>query len=425
MGVTFREFLAVMSGNLLMVLSSIALSWPMRSYSELHGVSIQILQLMYLYLFTGSLIGVVLFSTIAHILGRRSALTSSGLPLAVGFSIIAISGKIEIIYCGHFIAGLSMGGISTVLPIYIGEIARKTSRGILASTILPSFYFGQFLSSCLFALSSYQVHNLLLVVAPMICSVIFFILGPETPYFHAKNNRENIAKAVLEKLRRATSDEIEKELDEIQDRSPTPGKERIMTCFKSNGWLKAMLVLLGLTGIRFDSPWIGAIIGFAPVIGSLTCALMIDRFGRRICLLVSTFGVILFLLPMAIYFTMKIHEINVEFISFLPFVSLIFFIIFYNIGIGPVPIFSWENFFTKVQDAEMEKYEKCLLVLDQHKVPYHTYNKVEARNSSPIFKGVAEDSAPTKIANELKKKLQSKSGARFKKSDAHQCQSSQ
>ncbi|KAG5893509.1 hypothetical protein JTB14_031652 [Gonioctena quinquepunctata] len=198
MAVTYPEFLAVMAGNLFMVLPSMSLDWTIRLFSELDTESSNTINS---FRIAGNLIGVVIFSTISHFLGRRIALISGGLSLPVGIFIITLSGKKEILYYGHSVVGLSVGGVAAVLPIYLGEIAKKKSRGILQSTILLSSTIGEFLSLCIVQFSSYQVHKLLLVVTPLLCSVIFFVLGIETPHFHVKNNRENIAKAVLVKLR--------------------------------------------------------------------------------------------------------------------------------------------------------------------------------------------------------------------------------
>ncbi|KAG5898196.1 hypothetical protein JTB14_013238 [Gonioctena quinquepunctata] len=49
----------------------------------------------------------------------------------------------------------------------------------------------------------------------------------------------------------------------------------------------------------------------------------------------------------------------------------------------------------------MEKYDQLKDILDQQKIPYHTYNKSDNRQIIAIFKGVAEDIDPTAIVNEL------------------------
>ncbi|KAG5892886.1 hypothetical protein JTB14_032609 [Gonioctena quinquepunctata] len=69
---------------------------------------------------------------------------------------------------------------------------------------------------------------------------------------------------------------------------------------------------------------------------------------------------------------------------------------------------------------EMENYEKCLAILQHHKMPYHTYNKTETREIRAIFKGVVKDLNPAEIAEELKEKG---FHPRVKNQIAHQCQS--
>lgn len=61
------------------------------------------------------------------------------------------------------------------------------------------------------------------------------------------------------------------------------------------------------------------------------------RWGRKIVLFLSGVGMVLSEVPLGVYCILKKYEIDVDAISFLPIMTLTFFILFFNLGFGPIP----------------------------------------------------------------------------------------
>ncbi|KAG5886926.1 hypothetical protein JTB14_034201 [Gonioctena quinquepunctata] len=58
----------------------------------------------------------------------------------------------------------------------------------------------------------------------------------------------------------------------------------------------------------------------------------------------------------------------------------------------------------KMLMPSMEKYDKCVNVLQQHEVTFHTLKKFEGKEVRAIFEGVAEDIPPEEINKEFVEK---------------------
>lgn len=81
----------------------------------------------------GAMFGALVNGPIADALSRRwSILLANGIFL-VGSIIQAASVNIPMIFVGRFIAGLSIGQLSMVVPLYISEIAPPNLRGGLTA----------------------------------------------------------------------------------------------------------------------------------------------------------------------------------------------------------------------------------------------------------------------------------------------------
>lgn len=79
------------------------------------------------------------------------------------------------------------------------------------------------------------------------------------------------------------------------------------------------------------------IIGIIAVVSTYISTLVVDYLGRRFLLLVSVIAMGISTLLIGGYFYAKDINYDVSFFSFVPLVSLCFFIILFNIGFGPIP----------------------------------------------------------------------------------------
>nr|XP_023027772.1 facilitated trehalose transporter Tret1-like [Leptinotarsa decemlineata] len=249
MKVSVRAILIALAGNLWLVLHFLAIyislnimSLEREDYVVTEKLSLQIYVV-------GAVKGSLFFCGLAHYLGRKNSISSTGLPLAVGY-LLSFTENIGVFCCGRFLIGFSWGGTLAVLPIYFGEIATKSSRGIMLSTIVVSFQIGGILSMNINRFDSRIILKCVVPGLAVLFSIFFFFFGMETPHYYLLKNDKIISKSALEKLRNTTQNEIEKEFKGMQGDIIHTGEEKVMACFKANGWVKSVFVLLCLNFLQ-------------------------------------------------------------------------------------------------------------------------------------------------------------------------------
>ncbi|KAJ5784555.1 Major facilitator-type transporter ecdD [Penicillium pulvis] len=133
-GMLFGYDQGVISGVL--VMNNFGKQFPLlASNSTLQGWMVAVLTL-------GAMVGALANGPIADRLSRRwSILLANGIFL-VGSIIQAAAKNIAMIFVGRFIAGLAIGGLSMVIPLYISELAPTNVRGSLVSLQQLSITFG-------------------------------------------------------------------------------------------------------------------------------------------------------------------------------------------------------------------------------------------------------------------------------------------
>lgn len=89
--------------------------------------------------------------------------------------------------------------------------------------------------------------------------------------------------------------------------------------------------------INIDSKIATIIVGALPVLGVLMSGGLLEKFGRKVLLLVGLTAMTLSLLTLGIYFHLQnIDPTYVINIKFVPILSLGVFVTFFSIGIGPI-----------------------------------------------------------------------------------------
>lgn len=90
----------------------------------------------------GAMVGALANGPIADRLSRRWSILLANIIFLVGSIIQAAAQNIAMIFIGRFIAGLAIGGLSMVIPLYISELAPSNVRGSLVSLQQLSITFG-------------------------------------------------------------------------------------------------------------------------------------------------------------------------------------------------------------------------------------------------------------------------------------------
>lgn len=271
---------------------------------------------------------------------------------------LAFGRAVSIYYVARFILGAALGGVYTVIPMYVGEIADNENRGTLGSVMNVFLCFGIFFSYCVGPYTSLVVFNVLLGTVPIIFFVLFLLLAPESPQYYLSKNRTSLAKSSLQKIRGPHAD-INQELDLIMKKIDEDGRGNVLDIFRSKGLTKALLITVGLgvfqqfsgvcavffyaqpifetAGSSLEPTICSIIIGSVQFSTSFLTPVLVDRWGRKLLLLVSAVGMALAEIPLGIYCYLKDAKYDVSAISFLPVLCLITYIFMYNFGYGPLP----------------------------------------------------------------------------------------
>lgn len=227
----------------------------------------------------GTFCGAMLAPLATDTLGRRPGLFISCFIFCVGVILQTAaaggatpkevtSGQVLLIV-GRVIAGMGVGVLSAIVPLYQSEAAPKWIRGAVVSCYQWAITIGLLLASCVNEgtqrrdnSGSYRIPIALQFLWALIL-IVGMIFLPETPRFHVKKGNTEKARTSLSKLRGLPLDDkyIEEELEEIvanYEYERSFGDTSLWDCFKpANHQLKRMMIgiaiqaLQQLTGINF------------------------------------------------------------------------------------------------------------------------------------------------------------------------------
>ncbi|KAG9313906.1 general substrate transporter [Chiua virens] len=266
--------------------------------------------------------GAILQAFTADRLGRRgsilfwSAVFTTGVAIQTGTTY-----SLAQLVIGRYIAGLGVGALSAIVPLYNGETAPKAIRGTILVIYQVQIITGIFLSY-LFELGSQYLDNsgswripvgLQMVWGLFLLSGMFFL--PESPRHLLGTGRSDEARRVIAELNGVLEDdvlvvEIVEELDFAIKAENEGGKATWFECFSSRNamWRRTMNGMMlqfiqQLNGQNFYyyygdtffesagaglSPYvIQTILGAVSVAGTLPALYFIEVWGRRKSLLLG------------------------------------------------------------------------------------------------------------------------------------------
>uniref|UniRef100_A0A6P7GKA5 Facilitated trehalose transporter Tret1-like n=1 Tax=Diabrotica virgifera virgifera TaxID=50390 RepID=A0A6P7GKA5_DIAVI len=307
----------------------------------------------------GALIGPLIFNFITRRFGYKYTLLGLAIPHIVSFLVLAFARNIYLFYAARFLAGLSLGAGYSLFSLYVGEISDDSNRGgmIVITNIFWSL--GNFLPLAIGPYTSIMSFNLILTVLPVLFFVLFFGIGVESPYYLIRQKEEEKAEEALMYLRGKNKKDITEELGKIKNFVEHSTEGRIQDIFTDKVLRKCILICILLlatqdlggycsilyhltlifkaAGSEISEDTAALIVGIGLFASSFLAPFLVDYFGRRPLLITSALGMGLSLGVLGLFFFLRNHHFNVESIKFLPLLSLICYIISYNLGINTVP----------------------------------------------------------------------------------------
>ncbi|CAG9860243.1 unnamed protein product [Phyllotreta striolata] len=368
---TLFLYFSVITVQLLTVVSGSSMAWTSPVLGKLYSndtdvnplgrpiTTIEVSMLAGVPLFTNT-IGMLVMPKVSDIIGRKRHLFISGVVMllagiALGFS----SGSVILMIITRCIFGTT--GCLVVLTIYLVEICEDHNRGKFGCYTgifnqighLFGFVIGPFFSVKDFSL---------IIISPVLIFVIFAMILPEPPVYLLKKGKEEECKNALRKLRsNKTEEEIETDMNKLKESLKKEQKGKIADLFKNKDNLVALILSFlpmlvkyfsGVTVIfTFLAPFFdqagtslsGDTVAIGIAIFKISfftfTSFIVERFGRRKMLLISSTstGIPLFLIGLYFY----LQQINSTFLvnlQWLPLTSLLFTVALFGLGLGPIPM---------------------------------------------------------------------------------------
>ena len=261
----------------------------------------------------GAASGAFLFGRVSDAWGRRLTIISLSLVFLVGTIACALAPELGVMVAGRVALGIAVGGASTVVPVYLAELAPYEIRGSLAGRNEVMIAVGALAAFAVNAVIGNVwghidgVWRVMLAICAIPAIALFFgmLRMPESPRWLVEKGRTAEALAVLKTVRSEERAVAELADIEVVSRKAREQKTTGLKAILENKWLRRILIIgtgvavfQQLTGINtivyygqtvlveagFDesAALIANVVpGAIGVIGSIVSIYMMDRVNRR------------------------------------------------------------------------------------------------------------------------------------------------
>ncbi|KAH7372143.1 myo-inositol transporter [Cadophora sp. MPI-SDFR-AT-0126] len=325
----------------------------------------------------GAFIGALAAGLTGDKMGRKFAIYLGCVVFILGAIIQAAAYSLVQMTVGRLIVGFGVGSAAMIIPLYIGELAPARYRGrlIVFDNLLVAG--GQFIAYALGAgfteIPQGWRYMVGLGAVPAIILAALLPLCPESPRHLVSHNRLDEARKVLHSIfPQATPEMVENKVKLIQiSLEITTGvlsdkslwwQLKQLFCIPANrrALLSACAVMAisqlgGFNTLMYYSSTLFALVGFdKPVAVSLVvggtnflfgfaCFFTLDKFGRRVILLITVMGMALSLTIAAIAFhwipvskDLVLEAQGINWAGIVLLVTIIFYVAFFAAGVAPV-----------------------------------------------------------------------------------------
>lgn len=311
----------------------------------------------------------------ASYFGRKAAILFTAIPYLVSWFLIAIASHIHVLMLARFIAGFADGSTFTIVPMYIGEIAEDKIRGKMGTLMTVFLDTGSLVMYAVGPFTSISDCGIIGMAFPVLL-IVTFMWMPESPYYLLLRGKNDEAKKVLQQLR-GTKD-VEVEYNEAHQGVLEHSEVRFLDLFTVRSNFKALMIAFALrtfemlsgiyaimayaeliftqSGGSADLAYIGPIVFMTlKLITGIFSGSVVDKWGRVPITLISCLGTFFALLLQALFFYFQ-EYLNATLTTYVPITALSLYIIFYNIGLGTIPLIVSSEIFP----TDVKPYALCL-----------------------------------------------------------------
>nr|XP_023025541.1 facilitated trehalose transporter Tret1-like isoform X1 [Leptinotarsa decemlineata] len=379
---TFPQLIAVLTGTIGAISDGMNYGWSApgiqvlkREDSPIHLEANDYIWLESVYII-GGIAGLPVTIFAVDRIGRKWCILFSATVSVISWLLIGLADRVEYLYVARFMVGLSGDVAFVAAPMYIAEIADEKIRGFLAGIIYVMMLIGILI---IYAVAPYVPFYVPSIIGAALASIqlVTFPFMPDSPYYLLSKQKPERARLHLQRLR--GSENVASEFEEITAavKRQQAEKGRPQDLFLSKGSRKAVLIMIVLNGaqhlsgisvflmnlheillaadsVYMSSEIAGILFASLMLISASVADFVIDKFGRKALLITSSLLTGLCLLVLAIFFSLKKSDMDVDGISWIPLVSVMVYATVFKFGLGIVPIvMTAELFSAKVKALGM------------------------------------------------------------------------
>uniref|UniRef100_A0A1B0DJJ1 Facilitated trehalose transporter Tret1 n=1 Tax=Phlebotomus papatasi TaxID=29031 RepID=A0A1B0DJJ1_PHLPP len=362
-GAYIRQYTAAFSGTLLMVTVASTFSWSsptlpklLADDSPIPTTPDQSSWIVSFYVI-GSFAGPPLSILLVDRLGRKITLLSAAIPAITGMILVLVANSYQILYVSRIFTGMTSGMAYSAMSMYLGEISSNKIRGSIGTLLTVMAKFGVLYTYAIGPYISISMLAWMLLIWPALF-ILTFIWMPETPYFLLLKDRSKDAEKSLRWLRK--TDDVTEELEKMNEAVKKAQDNR--GTFKelfSHGNRLSLVICLAMGACQqlcgsqaliayseqiFEEIVSGLsgsesaiIMGVVQLVVASFSSSIVDRWGRRPLLLLSTCGVTICNAIVGLYFYLLHIEVDMDAHAWLPITTIMIFIITYTVGLATVP----------------------------------------------------------------------------------------
>ncbi|KAI9873907.1 MAG: hypothetical protein M1830_010411 [Pleopsidium flavum] len=299
--------------------------------------------------YLGAIVGCFVGGWVADRIGRINGIFYGAIFALVGGALQAATQSATFILVARVVTGLGTGALTGITPVLIAEISRSDHRGGFLGYVFIANYLGISVAYWLsFGLAFVDNGNSVIrwrfllgfQCVPALMLLVGIKMLPDSPRYYASVGRLQETRDVLEHVRGGSSAAVEEEYLEIcaraADSKPSSpiqfakvllgrgeGKaahlgRRAWLCV----WLQIMASWTGITAVTAYSPVLLKQAGYSAIkqnglagglntigiVGTIISAQIVDRLGRRICLMGGAAGLFAVNLVAASLYESTLHD---------------------------------------------------------------------------------------------------------------------
>lgn len=335
-------------------------------------------------LMIGGLIGIPITIYIVDKFGRKISILLASCTTLVSWILLAVARSAATLHLARTLTGIAADVAFVACPMYIAEIADKKIRGFLGSCIVLMMLLGVVIVYSVAPFVSIAATSCV-GIAIILTQILVFPLMPESPYFLLKKKKPEQARNSLMKLRNGK--DIEEEFREIEEAVDRQEKEKgkFMDLFTVKSNLKAITIMTVLNaaqhlssisvivmnlhtilteaGAVFSPNSVSIYFSVLMLLAASFSGLTVDKTGRKVLLVSSSFLSGICLTIIACYFAGKNSGIEVVEYSWIPMVVVMVYAVVFKLGLGMLPVvLTAELFPTSVKAMGMTLADAMLVI---------------------------------------------------------------